>query len=218
MELPKVKIFLNPEIGRYFDENLPFAAFGEDCEKTLEYIRKGISIPVFLQPEEAAKGANKGAFFVNGKLYKVGTPKEIYHLYSRFLYLENVRKDMMKLNKTLIEKLKKNKLPFKIKKVKVLDENGRESYVFIEGKMNVILEVENWEGNVVALSLWKKETIFESTFKFLEMAGKVKDGKIRYTLDSQSLPEGDWVLKFFYKENNEIKEIEPGVEIRKLKL
>lgn len=216
--MPKIKIFFHPEAGSHFDENLPFVAFGEDCERTLEYLKSGVSIPIFYIPEEAARDTTKAALFMNGKLQRVGTLQDIYQLYGRLLQIKSERKDMIKVNAPIIEKLKKVELPFKIKNILVKDKEGNENYVFIEGDIQVEVVLENWEEKILILTLWKKETILEPSIKFLEIVGKVKNGKIEFIFDSDSLPEGEFLLKFFYKENNQIKEIKEAIEIRKRKL
>jgi len=218
MEIPKAKIFLNPEVGRYFDEKLPFVAFGEDCEKVLEYMKEGKSIPIFSTPEEASKGATIGAFFVNGKIYKKGSVKEVYQAYSTFIHIQSEKKDYIKLNQAKIEELKKLDLGFKIRNIRVMDEEGNENYIFLKGKIIVDIELENFKGDLLALTVWRKETIFESSFKFLEFIAKPKEGKARFFIETESLPDGNWVLKFFYKQDGEVKEIPGEIEIGKRKI
>ena len=58
-----------------------FFAFGNNCEKVIENLRKGDTITVFSDFDEAIKNCEKGAVFKNGELLLVGEIEKIKEAY-----------------------------------------------------------------------------------------------------------------------------------------
>ena len=217
-EAVKAKIFLNPLVSNFFDIKVPFVAFGDECEDVIKGYREGKTIAVFSNAEEAAKGAEKAALYLEGKLYKSGKPKDIWKIYTRIIDVGEENKKLLQINRPIIKIIKKNKIPFEIKELSIKDEKNKERYAFISGK-KIIIDLSLGEINYpIGLMISRKATLFTESEKVMEAFSYPKNGKVSFTIDTKSLGEGIYVLTLFYVKDNKRHALEGEIEIHIRKL
>jgi hypothetical protein len=212
------RVFLDSEISNVFDIKLPFIAFGEDCERVIEDFKNGKTIVAFLRLEEAVRDAKKASLYVDGKLYKTGTPKEIYGMYRVVLATEKENKELINLNKPKIKKIKNWEGPVKIKDVIIRDEKKKERYAFFSGKILIDFLTSGTPDTIFGITLSKKPSALDDSEKVIEALSKLKNGKTSFILDVGLIDDGDYLLTPFCKQNNKRYEFGDAIEIRVRKI
>jgi len=207
--MEEIIVFVNRSVNKEFTTTGTYIAIGKNCERVKEVYENGGTLIVLndVQALTPFKG-EEAALYVNGKPVFKGSLEEAYRKYTFYQGFFTFNEELIKKNKKVLEKIKKGTSEIKLRMFKILDENGKERYVFEPTEsIRIIAEFVPTGSYTIHLKFYRKPAPFLPKEKASEIIKKCKDGKLDVKLRNPMI-DGDYTIGITIEKDG--KEIDFG--------